>query len=78
LRGTTSSKSSSTTRKTDRIPFNWSRLPANVKHVLLYSFVLRQVQPWGAICRSNPANPLPDPEGFEAFIEKLCPAPYRV
>lgn len=60
------------------IPFDWSRLPENIKHVLFYTYSLSQIRPWEQpILMSNHSNPLPDPSGFKEFSAKLQPTPFR-
>lgn len=59
------------------IPFDWSRLPDNVKHILFYSFTLKQIQPFEATLVTNNSSSLQSPTGFDRFVRRICPTPFR-
>ena len=57
----------------DHVEFDWTQVPDQIKHVILYSFDLKRAEPANATWIVNPASTLPDvPEAIE-ILESLFP-----
>lgn len=59
------------------LALDWSLLPPQVTFVVLYGFVLRQLQPYEAMYLVNPASPLPIRREVMVFFQTLFPASLR-
>jgi len=59
------------------IHFDWSRLPNQVKYIILYSMEGRRIEPFDAIWITNPASNLPHSPYASRFFQDLFPFPLR-
>jgi len=53
----------------------WSRMPAHITYVLLFTFNLKSIQPFEAFVLTNPESPFEHPVGLEHFLTTLFPYP---
>ena len=57
----------------DDVEFDWARMPNQIKHVILYSFDLKRVEPCKATWIINPASTLPDVSEAIELLQDLFP-----
>lgn len=55
------------------LEFDWTQVPNQIKHVILYTFKLERVDPFKAMCITNPASTLADTPEVTEFYEDLFP-----
>lgn len=61
----------------ENMQFDWTKLPNQIKHVILYYLQLKRIKPFQAIWIVNPASSLPDPPEARQFLQALFPSPLR-